>query len=164
MQPEILAAIANATILAGVSDPLRARILGSAHIRRAGIGETIFLQGEAARAVYIVAEGWVKLYRMAPSGTEAVLSVLTRGRSFGEAVALRDLPYPVSAEAITDVTLVRIDAAQLRQQMLDRREVARAYTREHGEDLPEVVQWVFNDDDNVQGSGAPGADTGGDNE
>lgn len=119
MQPEILAAITDATILAGVSDPLRARILDSAHIRRAGIGETIFLQGEAARAVYIVAEGWVKLYRMAPSGTEAVLSVLTRGRSFGEAVALRDLPYPVSAEAITDVTLVRIDAAQLRQQMLD---------------------------------------------
>jgi len=126
MNAEILAAIKDAAILAGLPDPLRARILSAAHIRRAGIGETIFLQGEAARAVYIVAEGWVKLYRMAPSGTEAVVSILTRGRSFGEAVALRDAPYPVSAEAITDVTLVRIDAAQLRQQMQDDPKLAMA--------------------------------------
>ena len=39
-----------------------------------------------------------------------------------------------------------------------------ACRREHGEDLPEVGTWVLDDDDNAQGSGAPGSDTGGDNE
>ncbi|GAA4635297.1 phosphoketolase family protein [Actinoallomurus vinaceus] len=34
-------------------------------------------------------------------------------------------------------------AAHVRQQMMDRRIRARAYTREHGEDLPDVANWVW---------------------
>ena len=34
-------------------------------------------------------------------------------------------------------------AALLRQQMVDERLRSRAYTREHGEDLPEVRDWVW---------------------
>jgi CRP-like cAMP-binding protein len=41
-----------------------------------------------------VAEGWVKLYRIAPSGAEAVVGVFTKGESFGEAVAFRHDTYP----------------------------------------------------------------------
>ena len=119
MQPEIEAIASSAAIFSGMPPELRARIFASAQVRRADTGETIFIQGEPATSVYVVIDGWVKLYRLAPSGTEAVVSVLTKGRSFGEAVALREIPYPVSAEAITDVTLLRIDARQLRQQMRD---------------------------------------------
>ena len=31
----------------------------------------------------------------------------------------------------------------LRQQMTDARLTARAYTREHGDDLPEISDWVW---------------------
>jgi xylulose-5-phosphate/fructose-6-phosphate phosphoketolase len=34
-------------------------------------------------------------------------------------------------------------AASLRQEMSDRRSVARAWTRSYGEDLPEVANWVW---------------------
>jgi xylulose-5-phosphate/fructose-6-phosphate phosphoketolase len=34
-------------------------------------------------------------------------------------------------------------AAHLRQDMVDRRVRARAYTREHGDDDPEVRDWVW---------------------
>jgi xylulose-5-phosphate/fructose-6-phosphate phosphoketolase len=34
-------------------------------------------------------------------------------------------------------------AAGLRQQMADARLRARAWTREHGEDLPEVAEWTW---------------------
>ena len=34
-------------------------------------------------------------------------------------------------------------AAQLRQQMVDTRARHRAWTREFGEDLPEVANWVW---------------------
>jgi len=67
--------------------------------------------------------------------------------------------YRLVADVIDRVPGLAERAASLRQQMLDQRERARQYTREHGEDLPEVAQWVFNDDDNAQGSGAPGSDT-----
>lgn len=119
MTPDIEAIASTAAILSGLPPELRARVLASAQTRRVDTGETIFIQGEPAASVYIVIDGWVKLYRMAPSGTEAVIGILTRGRSFGEAVALREMPYPVSAEAITDAMLLRIDAGKLRQQMRD---------------------------------------------
>ncbi len=71
-------------------------------------GETIFLQEEKAQAIHVVLDGWVKLFRMAPTGAEAVVSVFTRGESFGEAVSLRNMPYPVSAEAVSACELMHI--------------------------------------------------------
>ncbi len=76
-------------------------------------GEVIFSHGDPAHSVHIVLDGWVKLYRVAPSGTEAVVGVFTRGRSFGEAVALQGGAYPVTGEAATDCTLVVVRAAEL---------------------------------------------------
>jgi xylulose-5-phosphate/fructose-6-phosphate phosphoketolase len=34
-------------------------------------------------------------------------------------------------------------AALLRQQMVDRRLAARAYTRDHGQDDPEIADWTW---------------------
>lgn len=74
-------------------------------------GETLFLDGEAATSIHIVIHGWVKLYRIAPNGGEAVVNVFTKGGSFGEAVALRGQPYPVSAEAVTECEIMHIPAS-----------------------------------------------------
>jgi len=76
-------------------------------------GTMIFAQNDPAKAVFIVAKGWVKLYRTTQSGIETVVGVFTRGHSFGEAVALRGSHYPVCAEAVTDCTLIRLDARLL---------------------------------------------------
>lgn len=65
-------------------------------------GETIFLQGDPANTIFIVIHGWVKLYRIAPNGAEAVVGIFTGGHSFGEALALRQQVYPVAAEAVTN--------------------------------------------------------------
>ncbi|WP_209597167.1 Crp/Fnr family transcriptional regulator [Ruegeria sp. HKCCSP351] len=76
-------------------------------------GETIFLQEEEAKAVHVVLAGWVKLFRISPTGAEAVVSVFTRGESFGEAVALRNVPYPVSAEAVSPCEIMHIPSPVL---------------------------------------------------
>ena len=76
-------------------------------------GETIFLQGDPADNIYIVIEGWVKLYRIAPNGAEAVVGVFTAGHSFGEALALRHEVYPVAAEAVTDSNVISLPTSVL---------------------------------------------------
>jgi xylulose-5-phosphate/fructose-6-phosphate phosphoketolase len=57
--------------------------------------------------------------------------------------------------------------AQLRQDMQDARMRARAYTRAHGEDIPEVAGWKWGSSgvgvDQDSADEQPGADTGGDN-
>ena len=49
--------------------------------------ETLFRQGDPATAFFIMIDGWMKLYRITLSGEETVIHVMTRGDSFGEAVA-----------------------------------------------------------------------------
>ena len=88
-------------------------LLSHAIWRRYDRGETIFLQEEQATAVHVVLSGWVKLFRMSPTGAEAVVSVFTRGESFGEAVALRNVPYPVSAEAVSSCEVMHIPSPLL---------------------------------------------------
>ena len=89
-------------------------------------GETIFLQGEPARHVFIVLSGWVKLYRISQSGGEAVVGVFTKGRSFGEAVAFRGDVYPVAAEAVTDARVLQVGANSVLDMMARRPEVCTA--------------------------------------
>ena len=110
MTPELEALARQSLLLSAVPEAEADQILRDSHLVNFDRGQTIFIQGERARALYIVADGWVKLYRVAPSGTEAVVGVFTRGRSFGEAVAFRRDVYPVSAESVTKCRLIRIDA------------------------------------------------------
>ncbi len=98
-------------LLKSLPEELTEELLKRATLRNTGRGETLFLQGEKAQAIHIVLDGWVKLYRIAPNGNEAIVDVFTRGGSFGEAVALRHMEYPVSAEAVTDCTLLQIPSA-----------------------------------------------------
>ena len=66
----------------------------------------------------------MKLYRIAPSGTEAVVGVMTRGQSFGEPIALRHAAYPVSAEASTACRLIAVPATALLALLQSRPEAA----------------------------------------
>lgn len=110
MKPEIARVARASPLLAAIPAAVSDEVLASARLRSFDRGATIFLQGERATAIYIVIDGWVKLYRIAPNGTEAVVGVFTKGRSIGEAVAFRNDIYPVAAEAVTDCQLIRIEA------------------------------------------------------
>ncbi|MEX0316309.1 MAG: Crp/Fnr family transcriptional regulator [Ruegeria sp.] len=98
----------NSLLIRSLPDQHVTTLLSHAIWRRYERGETLFLQEEKAHAIHVVIDGWVKLFRMAPTGSEAVVSVFTRGESFGEAVALRNMPYPVSAEAVTACEVMHI--------------------------------------------------------
>ena len=59
-------------------------------------------------------------------------------------VMLNDLDrYHLVTDVIDRVPSLGSDAAELRQRMVDARHTARAWTREFGEDHPDVTNWVF---------------------
>ena len=97
-------------LFAGLPAGMTDRLLDSAQVLRLARGQALFHQGDPATAIHIMAEGWVKLYRIAPNGAEAVVGVMTRGQSFGEPIALRRADYPVSAEASTASEVVALPA------------------------------------------------------
>ena len=124
MKSPLPEAVKKSVLLNGLSEDMRENLLKGSVRRSYSEGETIFVQGDVARAVFIVLSGFVKLSRMTPSGTEAVVTIMGRNRSFAEAMVLRGEPYPVSAEAISDCTLLQIDGVRLRQFLLENQEFA----------------------------------------
>lgn len=124
MTPSDLQLLRSSLLFSGMPPELQDELLKGAMMREFDRGATIFLQGEAAQAIYVVVEGWVKLYRIAPNGSEAVVGVFTRGRSFGEAVVFRDDTYPVSAEAVTNCRVIRLKAADFLRGIRENPEIA----------------------------------------
>jgi len=97
-------------VLSGLSPRIAQTFLAHSSVVDLEPGESLFRQGEAAVAFFIVIQGWIKLYRITPAGDEAVLHVLTKGESFAEAVAFAGGRYPATASAATDSRVVLIPA------------------------------------------------------
>jgi len=123
---EDIACARRSALLGGLSDEMLETVLTHSSIRSFGRGASIFLQGEKALNVFVVLDGWVKLFRVTPNGAEAVVAVFTRGQSFGEAVAFRNSTYPVHAEAVTDCRLLCLDVTTLLGTMRARPELFSA--------------------------------------
>lgn len=119
MTPDLATAVTSSVLLGHLPKDALDRMLEFSIRREFSHGEIIFLQGEPASAIFLILRGTVKLFRISPGGAEAVVSIFGRSRSFGEAAALRDETYPVSAEAIADTELLQIDGKRLRRQILD---------------------------------------------
>lgn len=88
-------------------------LLTKGRVKDLGRGASIHLQGERAHSMFIVLDGWVKLYRMSPCGSEAVVAVLTRGQCFGEVAAIRDEVYQTGAETVSEARLLQFDCQDL---------------------------------------------------
>jgi xylulose-5-phosphate/fructose-6-phosphate phosphoketolase len=59
-------------------------------------------------------------------------------------VMMNDLDrFKLVMDVIDRVPGLSDSAGGLRQEMLDRRLMARAYTREYGEDAPEIRDWTW---------------------
>lgn len=67
--------------------------------RALGRGESLFLEGEPSEGFFAVAEGLIKVYKVAPDGREQVLHLVGPGQTFAEASLFGDGRYPASAEA-----------------------------------------------------------------
>ncbi len=116
----------QALLFRNLPEELALGLVESAVVKEYSRGEAIFLQGDSADFIGVVLDGWVKLFRVKPNGAEAVIGVFTRGNSFGEAPAVMEGTFPVSAAAVTDCRLLLVRAAPLIELMARNPAVTRA--------------------------------------
>ena len=74
---------------------------GVAQARRLGADETLFLQGDAADAFYLLAEGRLKVFKLLRDGRTATVRHVEPGQTFAEAALFQET-YPSSTETLTD--------------------------------------------------------------
>ncbi|EPX78566.1 Crp/Fnr family transcriptional regulator [Litoreibacter arenae] len=129
----------DSVLLRNLPDRVVDALLSDAVSHQYSRAETVFLQGEKAQFIHIVVDGWVKLYRVAPNGNEAIVNVFTRSHSFGEAVSFKNGDYPVSAEAVTDCTLLLLPARSLVAMMKEEPDLCIAALASTFQHLHEMV-------------------------
>ncbi|MGJ4952166.1 Crp/Fnr family transcriptional regulator [Bradyrhizobium sp. HKCCYLS20291] len=90
-------------------DTLRT-LLAEASVLNFRHGKTLFRQGEPAIAVFVILSGWVKLYRVTPTGDEAVLNVLTHDDCLADAVTFAGGIHAASAGVVSAARILFIPA------------------------------------------------------
>lgn len=92
--------LANCALLKEIPLAERQIILATGQERRVPLGEYFFHQGEESTRLYILLEGQVKLVQVTEAGNQVVIGYMGAGGGLGIVVALSNMPYPLSAEAM----------------------------------------------------------------
>ena len=137
-----LRVISNIAVFRGLKAEIVERIVRPASTVILRRHERIIHQGDPATALFIVIDGWVKLYRSNVAGDDSVIEIMTRGGSFGEADALTGKPHFFSAEAVSDVRLGRIPADYIANSIRDKPDIALAMIASISEHVHYLVQQV----------------------
>jgi CRP-like cAMP-binding protein len=82
-------------------------------------GETLFSQGDAGKHFFLVKSGAVKLYLLSENGQEHILEIISRERTFAEAVMFMGGNYPVYASALENTRLIAFDSTHFRRLLQD---------------------------------------------
>lgn len=105
---ELTALLRRIPLFGELSDGELERVARFTRERHLTKGELLFQRGDSAHGFYFVVSGQLKLAFSSAQGNEKVVEIIGPQQSFGEAVMFMDRPYPVFAEALTDMTLLHI--------------------------------------------------------
>ena len=115
---------------AGLRHEELAGVNGAFHEVGYAANESIYYAGAAADHLFVVAAGKIKLTRHSLSGQDVLLEILAPGDFFGTLALLGDAGYPDTAEALTPVCVLRVDAQAFQAILLRYPAVAVAVLQE----------------------------------
>lgn len=102
-------------------------------------GEILFSAGDPCEGFYVVENGEMKIFKIAPSGREQVLTVDGAGDSIAEIPLFDGGPYPASAIATVDTTLFFISKRDFRTLVLEHPDIGLKVLKNVGSRLRRMV-------------------------
>ncbi len=111
---ELIEKLQTDSLLRGLDSDVLAQLIRGAIWREYAPGAVIFLEGDAASALYYVDAGWVKVVKMSPEGREQTLNFLGPGEIFGGMGVFINRPAPATAITLesTGIWLLQRDAVR----------------------------------------------------
>jgi CRP/FNR family transcriptional regulator len=92
-------------LFTGLDDAARKSIAALATERKVPAAAVIFREGEPADGFYVVLDGRVKVFKLAPDGRQQILHVFGAGQAFAEAAMFGGETFPAFAEALAESRL-----------------------------------------------------------
>ncbi len=97
----------------GINDQKTLKLLENAcFIVKKQKGEILFRQNQKGSHIFYLLDGKIKLYRLDEKGNECVLHFVNKNEFFAEILLAQDM-YPVTAQPITNSTMIAIDKNKL---------------------------------------------------
>lgn len=104
------AALRSTPLFANLAERDLARLAALSRIRHLPARASLFEEGAACSAFYVLLDGFVELERRGPDGEPRVVEFVEPGETFAEAAMFSGQGYPVSATALLDSRLIEISA------------------------------------------------------
>jgi CRP/FNR family transcriptional regulator len=111
-------------------------------VRHFARGEPLFGRGEAAKGLFVVIHGSVRVYQIGDTGREHVLTVEGPGSSVAELPLFDGGPYPAYAEAAEDSLVFSLGRDRFSELLRERPELAEQIIRALAGRLRRLVQTV----------------------
>ena len=108
----------------GLSDWTLADLFRNASIGSYKKGKLLFLEGELPNRLYIILEGWVKLYKGNSSGDETIVQMLTSGDMIAESAVFLNAPFPISAQVAKNAQILALPAPIIRENIKTNNDLA----------------------------------------
>jgi CRP/FNR family transcriptional regulator len=125
----VLKALRDTELFRDLNDDVLSRLAGKAVERKLAAGEILFVSGEHAKGLYVIASGSVRAFRTGADGREQTIHVERAGATVGELPVFDDLPYPSTVAAEEECTVFFLDRATVAEMCYAHPEIAMAALR-----------------------------------
>ncbi|MBL6932760.1 MAG: cyclic nucleotide-binding domain-containing protein [Rhodospirillales bacterium] len=113
LSPKDMEIIKRAPLLMDLPGNVLKQLLEESHVVEFPRNKLLFLRGEPAEHIYLLLDGWVKVYRDTPEGEQTVIGILKPGETVAEAAIFLGRDYPASAEVVSDARLLELPSDSL---------------------------------------------------
>lgn len=130
--------ISQAAVLQAMTDSSRESLLRTASIINLEKNQFLFHEGDPPTSFFIIATGWISVFKQDHTGKRAEIGVFGPRESFAEAA--RNMPgYPVSAQAMTAVQTACFKWDRIVGNMQDAPDLSKALTESMSRHLERLV-------------------------
>ena len=100
LQQELVGVLRQASLFSALDETAVLEVVRRGRLRLFAAGQTVFLQGDAARGLHVIVHGRVKVFKSSPRGRAQTLMIMGPGEPVGEVAALSGESFPASAETL----------------------------------------------------------------
>jgi CRP/FNR family transcriptional regulator len=126
MNSDKLSALRRTLLFGELSEAELGALAERAVERRLARGEVLFVAGDEAAGLFVIAEGAVRAYREGLDGREQVIHVERAGATIAELPVFDDRPYPSTVAAEGETLVLFIDKRDVKRLCLEHPSIALA--------------------------------------
>jgi len=139
---EAVSILGNVSFLEPLGREELSALAAHATWKKLGKDETLFEAGDPARGLLVVASGSIKITKLSESGREQVLTIEGPGMSVAEVALFDGAPYPASAVALEETTVLVIPRNDFFALLRKHPSIAVAVVENIGRRLRQLVSLV----------------------